>query len=301
LLILPKGVDALLIGNIGRMNLIGVDIGGSHISVGQITWDGNEVHIDAFYEADVDTSVSAEEIITDWAKIIKRAVSGSSEPRVGVAMPGPYDYENGISLIQDQGKMRSLYGLSVKNLLATSLDLSPKRISFTNDAEAFLWGESFAGAGRGLDRSIGLTLGTGLGSAFKAGDKVWDGKLWTSQFRDGIAEGYLGTDWVKRYMFESRGVTVSGFKELFSGDFSHEVVEEVMSTFGEALGEFLLPQVTEMQCQGLVLGGKISRVSAHFLPYTKAYLEKQGCPLEIRISELEEKAALIGACHSYLM
>jgi glucokinase len=282
------------------MKLIGLDIGGSHISVAEVMWDGKEANICSFHEADVDTSRSAGEIIADWTDLIRKSAGSQTEFRLGIAMPGPYDYPKGISLIKDQGKMNALYGRSVKNLLAESLEIDETRIAFTNDAEAFLLGESLAGAGRGFVNSIGLTLGTGLGSAFKIGEEVKDAKLWTAPFRQGIAEDYLGTGWVKRYVFEKSGLMVSGMKALFSGAVASELAEEVLAQFGTALGEFLYPYAIKLECQGVVLGGKISRVSEHFLPYTRTYLEKLEHPPEIRISELEERAAMIGACLPFI-
>src|SRR5690606_4374061 len=126
----------------------------------------------------------------------------SEDLHIGIAMPGPYDYENGISLISEQGKMKSLYGLSVKNLLADALRIPPAQIQFTNDAESFLKGEVFAGVGKGFSNTLGLTLGTGLGSAIHVEDVVKDAKLWTAPFRDGIAEDYLGTDWFIEFVRE---------------------------------------------------------------------------------------------------
>lgn len=282
------------------MNLIGVDIGGSHISVARVVWDGNEAKISSFYEADVDTFRSTSEIISDWSDVIKKAVGSHTDVQIGIAMPGPYDYPQGISLIKDQGKMKSLYGLSVKNLLAESLHLSPENISFTNDAEAFLSGESLAGAGRGFTNSIGLTLGTGLGSAIKIQDVVKDAMLWTAPFRDGIAEDYLGTAWFQKFALEHFGLIISGVKELFSERFDQNIAEQIFAQFGKTLGEFLAFYIIRLHCEGVVLGGKIARAADRFLPYTKAFLDKFDYPIEIRISQLEEKAALIGACLSFI-
>lgn len=282
------------------MNLIGVDIGGSHISAARVEWDGTSVQIQDFFEADVDTFGTASEIITAWSQVIRRSIGNESAPKIGIAMPGPYDYPNGISLIKDQGKMKSLYGLSVKNLLSESLEIPPSRIAFTNDAEAFLSGESLAGAGRGFENSIGLTLGTGLGSAIKIQEVVKDAKLWTAPFRDGIAEDYLGTAWFKEFTFQKSGLEISGAKDLFSPEFDQELASQVFSEFGKTLGDFLSFYIIRLQCRGVVLGGKISRAADRFLPETKIYLEKIEFPVEIRISELEEKAALIGACLPFI-
>lgn len=282
------------------MNLIGVDIGGSHISAARVEWDGVNAQTVDFFEADVDTSRNSEAIISDWSAVIRKAAGDRKDLRIGIAMPGPYDYPNGISLIKDQGKMKSLYGLSVKNLLAERLGISPESIAFTNDAEAFLAGESLAGAGRNFENSIGLTLGTGLGSAIKIQEVIKDAKLWTAPFRDGIAEDYLGTAWFVGYLKERFGKSVYGVKDLLSPEFDQAIAEEVFSQFGKTLGEFLSIYVIRLQCQGVVLGGKISRAADRFLPYTKSYLEKFDYPLQIRVSELEEKAALIGACLPFI-
>lgn len=282
------------------MTTIGLDIGGSHVSVAQVVWDGRQAKITVFHEADVDTHRSAAEIIADWTDLIRKSAGSETDFQLGIAMPGPYDYPNGVSLIKDQGKMKSLYGLSVKNLLAEKLQIDPRQIVFTNDAEAFLLGESLAGAGRGFENSIGLTLGTGLGSAFKVGDAVDDAKLWTAPFRDGIAEDYLGTGWIRRVTEEKLGLKISGLKDLLSGDFDSEPVEGILAEFGGTLGEFLSPYIVSMNCQGIVIGGKIARAANRFLPYTHAYLDSVGSPIQIRISELEERAAMIGACHPFL-
>ncbi|OOG77265.1 ROK family protein [Algoriphagus sp. A40] len=282
------------------MTLIGVDIGGSHISAARVKWDGKEAEITEFHEAEVNTFRSAEEIISDWARVIRKSIGEHKDFRIGIAMPGPYDYPNGISLIKDQGKMKSLYGLSVKNLLAENLMINPESISFTNDAEAFLSGESLAGAGRGFENSIGLTLGTGLGSAIKIQEVVKDAKLWTAPFREGIAEDYLGTSWFKKYAFENFGITISGVKDLYFEDFDQQKANLIFEEFGRTLGEFLSFYVIRLQCQGVVLGGKIVRAADRFLPHTYAFFEKFDFPVEIRVSELEEKAALIGACLPFI-
>jgi glucokinase len=282
------------------MELVGVDIGGSHISAARVDLGDRAASFKDFYEADVDTFGEKEGIISAWAEVIKEAAGKSTNYKVGIAMPGPYAYENGISLIREQGKMASLYQLSVKNLLAEGLRIPSSQIAFTNDAEAFLAGESFAGAGRDFQNSIGITLGTGLGSAIKVHDVVKDGKLWTAPFRDGIAEDYLGTAWFKKYALEQFGVEISGVKELLDSDFDTEISKNVFETFGRSLGEFLFNYLVRLHAEGVVLGGKISLASAHFLPTTQHYLEMMGYPVPFRVSEHGEKSALIGACLPFL-
>lgn len=282
------------------MKLIGVDIGGSHISAAEVSFQGRTAQISNFYEADVDTFGKKEDIITAWSEVIRKVSGELHDYKIGIAMPGPYDYENGISLIKDQGKMRSLYQLPVKDLLAENLGIQPEQLAFTNDAEAFLSGESYAGAGKGFQNSIGITLGTGLGSAIKIQDVVKNAKLWTAPFRGGIAEDYLSTAWFVDRAYELSKLKISGVKDLLEPDFDQECASGLFAEFGRALGEFLFPYLIRLHSEGVVLGGKISLAGEHYLPATKAYLETMGYPVPFNISVLGERAALIGACLPFL-
>ena len=282
------------------MKFIGVDIGGSHISAAKVELKGSETGILNFTEADVDAFGTADEILKSWSEVIQKAAGISNEFRIGIAMPGPYDYPNGISLIKDQGKLGSLYGLSVKDLLAERIGILSENIVFTNDAEAFLSGESYAGAGMDFQNSIGITLGTGLGSAIKIRDVVKDAKLWTAPFRDGVAEDYLGTGWFIRFALEQFGKKISGVKDLLKGEFETEISNSIFEEFGKTLGEFLFPYLIRLHSEGVVLGGKISLSADRFMIFTHHILECQGCDIPIKVSPLAEKAALIGAVLPFL-
>lgn len=282
------------------MKLIGVDIGGSHISAAHLELKDRIAVFHNFNEADVNTFGEQNAIISEWSKVISKAAGNSKDIQVGIAMPGPFNYEKGVSLIKDQGKMASLYETSVKGLLAERLEISASQLEFTNDAEAFLAGESYAGAGKEFQNSIGITLGTGLGSAIKVHEVVKDAKLWTAPFRDGIAEDYLGTNWFLSYAFEQFGIEIAGVKDLLEPSFDVEVSDHIFETFGRALGEFLFPYLIRLHSEGVVLGGKISLASYKFLPKTNSYLETMGYPVPIVISKLGEKSSLIGGCLSFI-
>jgi len=282
------------------MKLIGVDIGGSHISAASLIFTAGQLSLVDLQESSVDTTASADSLISAWSAVIRASANGTKNYQVGIAMPGPYDYPNGISLIQDQGKMKSLYKLSVKNLLAESLGIASGQIQFTNDAEAFLLGESLAGSAKAFKNSLGTTLGTGLGSAIKVGEVVIDAKLWTAPFRDGIAEDYLGTNWFIREAKKQFNLTISGVKELGESESIQQEADILFEIFGKALGEFLLPYLIRLQSEAVILGGKIALKNARFLPATSQYLIQHGCLAKIKISTLGEQAALIGACQLFI-
>ena len=282
------------------MQLISADIGGTHISVASIFWKNGNALVSQSYQQDIDTSQSAEAIIADWSKAIRKVVTHDVDFYLGISMPGPYDYQNGISMIKTQGKMRSLYGLSVKNLLAHKLGISPNSIAFTNDAECFLIGEGLVGSGKGKEKLIGLTLGTGLGSAIRIEEVTKDAKLWTAPFRSGIAEDYLGTQWFVKQAKDTLGIQIHGVKDLLNPKFDTQLVDSIFREFGKTLGEFLLPYVSKLQIEKVILGGKISRSGDLFIPYTKEYLHNFGIDTSIEISQLGEHAALIGASSVFL-
>ncbi len=276
------------------MKVIGIDIGGSHISGSEIQLQDGILVTSQIFEAKVDTSLGADEIISTWSGLISQIAGGDTEIKLGIAFPGPFDYENGISLIEEQGKMKSLLGLSVKNLLAEKLDIPQENIQFVNDAEAFLLGEKFGGVLKGHDKIMGITLGTGLGSAIGLEDVVKDAKLWTAPFRDGIAEDYLGNAWFVQEAKSRFGIQISGVKEILTWPDS-SMKESIFDDFARSLGEFLLPYLIRIQAEALVLGGKVSLAHQHFLPKTLEFLRKFGSETEIKISKLGEEAALIGA------
>ncbi|QYH38100.1 ROK family protein [Algoriphagus sp. NBT04N3] len=280
--------------------IIGVDIGGSHISAAQINWNSGSIQLSNFYEADVDTSGSVDEIIDAWSEVIKKVANGKQAIQLGIAMPGPFDYEQGISLIQEQGKLKSLYGLSVKDLLAQSISIDSEFILFMNDAEAFLRGESMVGAGKKYNNLMGLTLGTGLGSAIQVEEVVKDAKLWTAPFRDGIAEDYLGTAWFIGEVKKQYGLEIEGVKDLLMPEVNSEISRSIFQKFGNSLGEFLFPYVSRLHTESVIVGGKISNASKFFLPFTQSYLQRMGLEVSCQKSELGENATLIGAAQPFL-
>lgn len=282
------------------MKIISADIGGTHISVASVSWTAGLATVGELYHQDIDTSQPAQNIIDDWSDAIQKVRGNQSDFLLSISMPGPYDYENGISLIKTQGKMKALYGLSVKNLLAQRLGIPPEFIVFTNDAESFLVGEGLVGAGRGCEKLMGLTLGTGLGSAIKIEEVTKDAKLWTAPFRTGIAEDFLGTQWFVNQAKDNYGISIKGVKDLVSPAVDPHISSTVFFEFGRSLGEFLLPYVAKLQIQKVILGGKISLSGDLFIPSAKNYLGQFGVDVPIELSKLGEHAALIGASSVFL-
>jgi len=276
---------------------LGVDIGGSHITAALVDLETRTLIKNSIRRSAINAQESKEVIFAAWCKIIDDAFDGipNNVRHLGIAMPGPFDYEKGISLIKDQDKFKSLYKVNVKEELASRLKMPAENIHFINDAAGFLQGEVFAGAAKGNAHVLGLTLGTGLGSSLCIDDKAIDADLWNSPFIEGIAEDYLSTRWfVKRYQ-QLSGKTLDGVKELVSIVNVDHLSTRVFMEFGYNLAQFLIPIIKKSKIDVVIIGGNIAQAFDAFAPELIATLKGNGINTPIKISELKEHAALIGA------
>src|SRR5690606_14482087 len=146
------------------------------------------------------------------------------------------------------------------------LGISSDSIRFINDAARFLKGEVYAGAAQQYDRVVGITVGTGLGSAFSLPGVRTDVDICNSAFINGIAEDYLSTRWfVKRYQ-EHSGKDVGGVKELIALAKTDNVIYEIFQEFAHNLADFIMANIAANEIACVVIGGNISNASPLFLP-----------------------------------
>lgn len=276
---------------------LGVDIGGSHITAALVDLTTGTLVPGSRQRIYVDSDAPAEVILDNWCNVINASFSAAnvSEKRIGIAMPGPFDYEAGISLIKDQDKFKTLYQVNIKTALASRLNIDPEGIRFINDAAGFLQGEVFGGAAAGYGHAVGLTLGTGLGAAFFENGRAGDAALWNAEFKDGIAEDYLSTRWfVKRY-FELSGKRIGGVKELNLSACQEQPVQQIFEEFGNNLAQFIIKVLEKRTADIIVLGGNISNAQHCFMPFLMKKLDAASVHTAIKIAELKEDASLIGA------
>ena len=176
--------------------VLGADIGGSHITAALIDLNTGGLLRETIKRQPVNSHGSPDEILNSWANSIADSFMNYSGPkRIGIAMPGPFDYQKGISYIKGFHKYDSLYKLNVKEALAERLNIESNAILLKNDAACFLQGEIFAGAAKGYRKSIGFTLGTGFGSAIGIDAVAQDAEYWSRPFLEGVAEDYFSTKW----------------------------------------------------------------------------------------------------------
>ncbi len=212
-------------------------------------------------------------------------------------MPGPFDYGKGISLITGLAKYETLYKLPVKQMLANALDVSFADIRMVNDATAYVRGECGMGAATGCANVLGITLGTGLGSALFRQGKLEDGDLYMFPFKDSTAEEYGSTRWFLKNYEAKTGEQLTGVKELAAMADTNPVAAQLFKDFGENLAEIIFSRYHPAIPSTIVVGGNIARSWRLFFPAIQSRL---GNDHDLKLATLGEKAALIGAAYLWV-
>jgi glucokinase len=277
--------------------VLGIDIGGSHLTAALVDETTRKFVPDSYLRVRVNSKGTAEEILGIWTKAIEDTFQAHpvANKRIGIAMPGPFDYANGISLIKGLDKYEALYKLNVKQILSQRLSISPNAILMMNDAACFLRGEVYYGAAKGYQDVIGITLGTGTGSAMHHHGVTHDANLGPAPFMDSIADEYFSTRWfVKRYQ-EVSGQSVKDVKALADLYPSDANVKDIFKEFVKNLVVFLEGFVNAEKPQVIVMGGNIAQCSSLFLNDLTAQLAARNITIPIVRAELGEEAAILGA------
>ncbi|MDB5016691.1 MAG: nagK [Mucilaginibacter sp.] len=282
------------VNNLLSSYILTADIGGSHITIAVYNRDTNTILKESLTRNELISKGSATGILISWSNAFQQALKNTVLPVSGlsVAMPGPFDYEKGISYISGLDKYEALYGLNIKSFLADLLKLDPEMIRFKNDAEATIAGEVFIGAGKEYQNVMGLTLGTGFGSAYSKSGITKDINLGSEPYKGTIADDYLSTRWFLRRYNELTGITLTdGVKELSLLAEKSEVARDVFKEFAMNMIDFLSRPIKQLSPQVLILCGNIAKASKFFLPYLAQGLSST----TIKLAQLGENAPLIGA------
>lgn len=286
---------------------IGSDIGGTHITCRLFDLHTNSFEGSRTVRKAVDCHAPASEILDKWASTIVLAAGEiplSSLAGIGMAMPGPFDYENGVAWFKNVGKFEQLFGVNVREELITRLSLPHDfRIRFQNDAACFAIGESFTGQVSVHRRLLAITLGTGFGTTFIEDHSPVAGKygipddgfLYHIAAGSSIADDQFSTRWFLKEYLRLTGNTITGVKELAHQAEHNALAAGIFMDFGKALGEFLSPWLRGFDAGGLVIGGNISAAFPLFGEQMQQAFTEHGVKTQIYISQHQEDSALSGS------
>ena len=151
------------------MYYIGIDLGGTNVAAGVTDKEGHLLG-----KASIPCPRGSEAIADAMAESARLAVKEAGVPleecaSVGVASPGNIDPEAGIVF---HAFNLELHNVPLAQMVSDRLGGIPTLLE--NDANAAALGEFVAGAGKGKNSLVAITLGTGVGSG-----AVLEGKLYT--------------------------------------------------------------------------------------------------------------------------
>lgn len=286
---------------------IGADIGGSHISCAAVDMTTHIILGHTYAFIDVDNKAAAATIIRSWCIAIQETLgkAGVAIPAgIGLAMPGPFDYVNGIALFEGVGKFDHLNGMHVAEEMQKLLAFpEPVPVRFMNDATSFGVGAVWLEPELTSRNVLALTLGTGFGSAFIidslpviTDERVPEmGCVYHLPYREGIADDTFSTRGMIKAYKERTGTTVSGVKEIADRAGTDVLATETFREYGAGLSEFLAPWVAKAAITDIIIGGNVTKSYDQFRdPFEKGFRDR-GLNVSVRISGDTEQMAILGS------
>ncbi len=282
--------------NLVESRVIAFDVGGSHVAAAVCSAPSFNLGpvVSAPHPA-----VHTSDAFVDLLYGLGMKAQAGQEGIMGamLAVPGPFDLRAGVSLMRH--KLPYLYGVDLRCALAARFGLHAAQVRFLNDADAYLLGEIGAGAARGFKRAVGLTLGTGIGSAFAVDGHLTTtgpgvpsgGEIWNLPYQGGIVEDFVSSRAIVGN-YERRTGKRLEVVDLAASVSSDPAAQQAFNEFGQHLGVVIQSLLAGFHAEVIVLGGGISRSANLFLPAVEAQLGDS--TVQLRISELKDKAALVG-------
>ncbi len=154
------------------MYYLGVDVGGTNIAVGVVN-EENAIVAKASHPTPVPCSEDAFcDAILEVCKdaLAKAGITLDDVPWVGIGCPGTVNRQTGIIEFAN-----NLYFKNFALRDKMTERLGGKNVILENDANAAAYGEFQAGALRGVDNGLAITLGTGVGGGVIIHHKVYSG------------------------------------------------------------------------------------------------------------------------------
>ncbi|WP_207423024.1 ROK family protein [Desertivirga brevis] len=280
--------------------VVGACIEDAFISAGLVNLESRELVQSSLRRKRVNPSGSKEEIISAWSGVLKEVMSmpGFSSGKVGIGIPGPVEYEEGIYHTLNKDRYGNLENQNVKQLLSEQTGIAKEDFKLINDAASFFHGEVFGGAVRGYKKSFGLTLGVGLGSARYDNGVLEDANLWNMPFADGVAEDYLSVNWLVNRFKALSGIEVLDLVEMkrYAPDPN---VQQVFDEFASNLASFLLEVIKTEKPEVVLIGGHMESSNKYFFDKVKETVLLNGVKVPIMRAILGEKASVIGAASTW--
>ena len=305
---------------IKQKSYIIIDVGGSFLKSAVLNENGFVYDSSHFITKSHSGNDSKEKILQTFEESVTHGLHfiGENEMELGgtgIAIPGPFDYRNGISLMTH--KFQSLYEMNLKDLLVRATGINPDLpVIFVQDANAVLWGEQWTGNAKDFSNAAVVTIGTGLGFAHSQNGAVQCNELgstlvsiFKTPYGSGILEDYVSKRGIlKTYSTLAGKETADNMKVIDIAKLADEGDINALATFretGRILSEAIADILAEKNIECLLFAGQISRAFHHFEPAIKEGLKDVGGLKRISPVSNIDYAAFYGVlrnvlCDNYL-
>jgi glucokinase len=224
---------------------------------------------------------------------------------IGIAFPGPFDYENGISLIRGIRKYDAIYQVNVKELIIEWIVAlgfkATTPIIFENDATSFAKGEYVSGIAKGKNKGMFITLGTGCGSTFIEEHQIvknkyglnQDGMMYDAPFLDGTIDDYLSAKGLMEIAKFNHVTNLDGYHLFLTAEKGDRTAQRIFKQFGKQIAKGLSPFIVSFAPDILVFGGQISKSLKWMIDSMQEELTKGGIKLPLICSSHDTSLATL--------
>ena len=276
-----------------------LDVGGTQIKGAMFDEEGNRKTDIFSYPSK--SRESADIILDNFAFILRELMNTNPQAEiigVGMAFPGPFDYEKGICQIQGLNKYDSIYGRALEPEMKKRIpEIENAKFGYLHDIEAFAVGEAWFGEMQNESKIVCLCIGTGTGTAFlkdrvpqKSGEGVPEcGWLYWLPYKDSIIDDYISVRGLERICKEVFGEPKSG-KELYDlCQINDKAALEAWKKFGDEIIAAILPVIEDFHPDAIIFGGQISKSFSYFGKDFAKECEKRNIKIHVQ-TETSEKA-----------
>lgn len=227
--------------------ILGIDLGGTHIRVGQIT-DGK---IAQKISAPSPSKMRLDESIA----YLKSTISCMMTPevkRIGIGVPSVVDLEKGV--VYNVANIPAWEEVHLKAILEAEFHVP---VYINNDSNCFALGEKRFGEGIAFENMIGITLGTGVGAGVIVGGELYSGRntgageIGCLPYLEATYEHYCGSAFFTTY-HQTTGKEAA--RQAFAGE-AHAL--EIWNEFGRHIGKLVQAILFVYDPEAIIWGGGI--------------------------------------------
>ncbi len=269
---------------------IGIDLGGTKIMTA-LSMNSNPKKILTSLKCATESSKGREHVIENINKTIEKVIkkanlSEKNISNIGIGVPGPVDYKNGIVRICPN--LKGWKNVPVKEIFEKKWEIP---VFVENDARAAGLAEASFGAGKDFSHVFFVTVSTGIGGAIIIDKKIYHGA-------DGAAGEIGQTRLIDRSIFEKNcsgpaiekifGISPEQISSLLKE--GNPQAQKALNHLSQYLGIWLANAATLLNPEIIIIGGGLSKLGSIFINPLKKVIQENAFSISRNV--LIKKAVL---------